>query len=57
LIGKEFDELVSISERWRAVLSEKELTRIDEPEADHTFSRAVDREKLIINAVNWLANH
>lgn len=57
LIGKEFDELVSISERWRSVLSEKELTRIDEPEADHTFSRAIDREKLIINAINWLDNH
>lgn len=54
LIGKEFDELVSVSERWQSVLAEKELTRIDEPDADHTFSRSQDREKLISNAVDWL---
>ncbi len=55
LIGKEFDQLVSESERWQNIISEKQLMRIDEPEADHTFSRSVDRDKLIVNAIEWLA--
>ncbi len=55
LIGKEFDELVAVSPRWQTVLAEKALTRIDEPNADHTFSRVEDREKLIGNVIKWLA--
>ncbi|MDD5276196.1 MAG: hydrolase 1, exosortase A system-associated [Methylovulum sp.] len=54
LIGKEFDELVLSSERWQAIVAEKEMFRIDDPHADHTFSRSQDREKLISNAVAWL---
>lgn len=54
MIGKEFDELVSVSERWQAVLDQKNITRIDEPDADHTFSRVQDREKLINRALQWL---
>jgi len=54
LIGKEFDELVASSGRWQQAIRDTQLTRIDEPDADHTFSRAVDREKLINNAINWL---
>lgn len=54
LIGKEFDELVNITERWKEVINKTLLTRIDEPDADHTFSRAIDREKLINNALTWL---
>ncbi len=54
LIGKEFDELVASSERWQEAIRNTQLTRVDEADADHTFSRAVDREKLINNAVNWL---
>jgi len=54
LIGKEFDELVSLSARWRAVLAAKALTRIDMPDADHTFSRSQDREKLVNHALTWL---
>lgn len=54
LIGKEFDELVSVSDRWNAILKQKDLKRIDEPDADHTFSRAKDREKLINNVISWL---
>jgi uncharacterized protein len=54
LIGKEFDELINASESWQDVISETKLTRIDEPEADHTFSSAHDRDKLINNAIEWL---
>jgi len=54
LIGKEFDELVNVSARWQDVMNKTQLTRIDEPNADHTFSSAVDREKLINNAIAWL---
>lgn len=54
MIGKEFDELVLGSEHWQTVLDQKDLARIDEPDADHTFSRVQDREKLINNAVQWL---
>lgn len=54
LIGKEFDELVNLTQRWQDVINDTKLTRIDEPEADHTFSRAIDREKLINNALTWL---
>jgi len=54
LIGKEFDELVASSGRWQQAIRDTQLTRIDEPDVDHTFSRAVDREKLINNAINWL---
>ncbi len=57
LIGKEFDELVASSEQWQTIIKKTRLTRIDEPDADHTFSRAVDREKLIQNAIKWLNNH
>ena len=56
LIGKEFDELVAGSERWQDVLKNTKLNRIDEPDADHTFSRAVDRDKLINKAITWLQN-
>ncbi len=54
LIGKEFDELVKSYELWQHVIEQTKLTRIDEPDADHTFSSAHDREKLINNAVAWL---
>jgi len=57
LIGKEFDELVSGSDRWKAILKQKDLMRIDEPDADHTFSRAKDREKLINNVISWLGQY
>lgn len=55
LIGKEFDELVSVSEQWQTILAQKDLTRSDQPDADHTFSRAQDREKLVVDAVQWLS--
>jgi exosortase A-associated hydrolase 1 len=54
LIGKEFDELVHTTGRWQGVIKNTQLTRIDEPDADHTFSRAIDRDKLINNAISWL---
>lgn len=56
LIGKEFDELVSVSPSWKNALSDLDLTRIDEPDADHTFSRVEDREKLVNNVIQWLGN-
>ncbi len=54
LIGKEFDELVASSDEWKKIIKSTDLTRIDEPDADHTFSRAIDRNKLIKQAINWL---
>lgn len=54
LIGKEFDESVAVSERWQQVLKNTDLTRIDEPEADHTFSRVCDRDKVADHAIRWL---
>jgi exosortase A-associated hydrolase 1 len=54
LIGKEFDELVAGSDRWKEVMEELDMKRIDEPDADHTFSRQKDKDKLINNAIEWL---
>jgi len=53
-IGREFDELVSVSKHWQTILNSKDLTRIDFPDADHTFSRSQDRDKLVETAYQWL---
>ncbi|PPD43544.1 MAG: hydrolase 1, exosortase A system-associated [Methylobacter sp.] len=54
MIGKEFDELVSLSPQWQRVLASKTVTRLDHPDADHTFSRSQDRDKLVDDALSWL---
>jgi hypothetical protein len=54
LIGKELDEAVASSKRWREVVSGSRIQRVDMKDADHTFSRAVDRQALIERAASWL---
>lgn len=54
LIGKEFDELVSASERWKEVLESVDMKRIDNPNADHTYSRQCDKDQLISDVTMWL---
>lgn len=54
LIGKEFDEVVKASDRWQAILTEKNVDRLDFEDADHTFSRISDRELMIEKMLIWL---
>jgi len=54
LIGKEFDEVVSASARWQAIMTETEHDRLDFSQADHTFSRISDRDAMIESVCLWL---
>jgi uncharacterized protein len=52
--AKEFKELVSMNERWQAVLDRASATRLDMAEADHTFSSRRDEQSLTAATVKWL---
>ncbi|HEB97817.1 MAG TPA: hydrolase 1, exosortase A system-associated [Sedimenticola thiotaurini] len=55
LIGRELDEAVAGSERWKEVVSGSRIERVEMKEADHTFSRSTERRYLIERALSWLA--
>ena len=52
--AKEFAELVATSARWRAALGRPSASRLDVPEADHTFSNLVDGHALAVATANWM---
>jgi uncharacterized protein len=54
LIAREFETLAAGSPAWQAQLQRAGLTRHDMPDADHTFSSAVQRKQVVDWGLNWL---
>ncbi len=53
--AKEFVEAVAHEPRWQAVLARPGSTRLDLPEADHTFSARDDEAAVAAATLQWLA--
>ncbi|MCB1864014.1 MAG: hydrolase 1, exosortase A system-associated [Chromatiales bacterium] len=54
LTAKEFVELCAREPRWAERLSRPDVTRIDLPDADHTFSSAAWRQRVATATIDWL---
>ncbi len=54
LVAKEFEDLVKGSKAWQEHLDAKHLAWHDLPEADHTFSSAVQRNQVATWGLDWL---
>jgi len=54
LIAREFESVAQASAAWQAQMGRAGLTRHDLPEADHTFSSAVQRQQVAQWGVAWL---
>jgi exosortase A-associated hydrolase 1 len=55
--AREFLEYASSDSNWKGLLSQAGVTRIDLPEADHTFSSRPWRETVENACIDWLKNH
>jgi exosortase A-associated hydrolase 1 len=55
LTAREFEDAAKASPLWRALLSAPRVTRRDLPEADHTFSRRVWRDRVAAWTLEWLS--
>lgn len=54
LIAREFDELIQGSDAWAVAVREKDMTRYDLADGDHTFSCATWRNQVVDWALDWL---
>lgn len=54
LIAREFDALVVGAKDWQEQFRCKPVTRHDLPDADHTFSSAVQRDQVVGWGLDWL---
>jgi exosortase A-associated hydrolase 1 len=54
LTAREFSEYSAAREPWRERLSSTGLTRVDIPDADHTFSTRELRDRVAAETVAWL---
>ncbi|MDR6393856.1 hydrolase 1, exosortase A system-associated [Herbaspirillum seropedicae] len=54
LTAREFADLATPGSRWEALLLASRTTRIDLPEANHTFSTRLWREQLAQACLRWL---
>lgn len=54
LTAREFAEYSAAREPWRERLASTKLTRVDIPEADHTFSTRELRDRVAAETVAWL---
>ena len=54
LTAKEFLQYTAASTPWRGLLASDRITRIDLPQADHTFSSAAWREQVEDATIAWL---
>lgn len=52
--AKEFAELAATSARWQAALGRPSVSRLDVPEADHTFSKLSDGHALATATAKWM---
>ncbi len=55
LTAREFADLATPGSRWEALLLASRTTRIDLPDANHTFSTRLWREQVARACVRWLA--
>ena len=56
LVADEFKETVLNDIEWQSLLNAQRLTRIDFPEADHTFSTANWRDQVAVWTKSWIEN-
>lgn len=54
LTAREFAEYSAVREPWRERLTSTSLTRVDIPEADHTFSTRELRDRVASETVAWV---
>ncbi|WP_321389587.1 hydrolase 1, exosortase A system-associated [Emcibacter sp.] len=54
LVAREFDDLVKGSRDWKAAFDNRDFTRIDIPESDHTFSSEPWRQAVAQTTLEWL---
>jgi hypothetical protein len=54
LTAKEFLQYANSSVRWQRMLEGPRLTRLDLPEADHTFSRRAWSGAVEVQTIAWL---
>jgi exosortase A-associated hydrolase 1 len=52
--AQEFFELVRGSRKWQKLLTDPHVTRLDLPDADHTFSRREWRNLVAARATDWI---
>lgn len=55
LTAREFIEAVAADPAWRGALTHSRLTRVDLPEADHTFSASAAKAAVEQATIQWLA--
>lgn len=53
--AKEFLEYAAGAASWRGLLERADVTRVDVPDADHTFSSAAWRDAVAASCLKWLA--
>lgn len=56
LVADEFKETVLNDVEWQSLINAQRLTRLDFPEADHTFSTASWRDQVAAWTQNWIEN-
>tara|TARA_R110001599_G_scaffold353527_1_gene593619 strand:+ start:64526 stop:65371 length:846 start_codon:yes stop_codon:yes gene_type:complete len=54
LTAKEFSSTIRSSGEWRSLFKQKDISKREIPEADHTFSRSVWREQVEHWTLDWL---
>lgn len=54
LTADEFRDVVAASPHWERMLNRPTTSRLDIPEANHTFSRREWRDRISANTVHWL---
>jgi len=57
LTAREFDDLCHSSSAWREQISATNVSRVDLPEADHTFSSAKSLETATAAVLAWLTQY
>ncbi len=55
LTAREFADLATPGSRWETLLQDKRTTRLDLPEANHTFSTRSWRQEVAQGTLQWLA--
>jgi exosortase A-associated hydrolase 1 len=56
LTAREFTDLAACDPAWQAAIAQARLTRIELPDADHTFSRAAWQDEVERATLAWLAS-
>lgn len=54
LTAREFADLASPGSRWESLLQAERVSRLDLPEANHTFSTRLWREQVAAGTLEWL---